>query len=67
MAMDYRMMKLFLTAVEHDEAQALLARIARRKVFTARERAAKQRELLNAMRRKDLLAQEIRVLEGRAA
>jgi len=62
----YKAMKLFLTAVEHDEAQAALAHIARRKVFTARERAAKQHDLLEATRRKDLLTQEIRELEGRA-
>ena len=63
----YRTMKLFLTAVEHEEAQAALARIARRKTFSDRERAAKQSEMLRAMQQTDLLAEEIRKLEVRAA
>lgn len=64
---DYRMTKLFLTACEHDEAQAAMARIARRMTFTARERARKQTELLGAMKRRDLLIDEICKLEERTA
>ena len=62
---DYRMTKLFLTACEHDEAQAAMARVARRKVYTEDERAAKQTELLSAMKRRDLLTEEIQRLDRR--
>jgi hypothetical protein len=63
MIMNYWTMKLLLTAVEHDEAQVALARIARRKTFTYRERVAKRKEMFAAMKRKDLLVEEIRELE----
>lgn len=64
---DYKMMRLFLAVSEHDRVQSDLARIARRHTYSDGERKEKQTTLFRLMKERDLLTEEIRTLEGRAA